>query len=234
MAISKYTITLMQGFGTTPAFGVLHHKTAATFNRAIDMRSGIDADRSRSRSEKATLYRELQTSTAKALEKSLKDMLGQMNARSDKLDAEKASIKSGLKMAEAIQIVAALRGAGFDTAAITDMAKDSKDVAVALNVVPSALSGLSPESAESVMLKHFPELVQAESELAADFSAYKSLERNVSLLNTELVVSIDSSALETRFDESQLKGSEGPTLEELQQQEELRKKREAAAQSEAE
>ncbi|MCY9822473.1 hypothetical protein [Aeromonas media] len=209
MALSKFTDTLIKGFQTSPAGAAAHHAVALRINNAIDVFDALNADKSRPKSEKAVMYKQLQDQHGGDIRKSLARFHDDLSARADNLAQAADKALTSVSMAEAVQIVVGLKQAGLSADAIRATIADSKEIAVAMARVPSALSGFEPEVATRAALKHFPELVADEDAIRRDLSAYQSLERVVAKTIMEIGMNVGEQALAARFDPSRL----NPTTE---------------------
>ena len=210
MALQKYTDTLIRGFQTSPNGAVGHHRVALRVNQAIDAFTELNGDRSRTKGEKALFYKQLQEQHGKAIKADLETFRAELNARIEAHTQAAEKALTGVSMAEAVQIVVGLKQAGLNADALRATIADSKEIAVAMARVPSALSGFAPETVKQAAMKHFPELVAEDESLDRDCSAFKSLENVVAKTIMEIGMNVDEQALADRFDPSRLDPPQDP------------------------
>ncbi|MBL0600517.1 MULTISPECIES: hypothetical protein [Aeromonas] len=204
MALTKYTDTLIRGFQTSPNGAVGHHRVALRVNQAIDAFNGLNADTTRSRSEKAPLYKQLQEQHGKAIKADLDKFGNELLARTDAHEAKVAKVLNSVSLADAVQIVAGLKAAGLTAEQFRSAIADSGEIAVAMARVPQALSGLSADVATAAALNHYPDLLAEAAANERDFSAYSSLSNVVDRTIREIGMNVDEQALASRFDEAAL------------------------------
>lgn len=210
MALSKFTESLIRGFQTSPAGAAAHHAVGLRINQAIDVFDAINADKSRTKGEKAPLYKQLQEKHGADINRSLERFRAELNARIEAHTQAAEKALTGVSMAEAVQIVVGLKQAGLNADALRATIADSKEIAVAMARVPSALSGFAPETVKQAAMKHFPELVAEDESLDRDCSAFKSLENVVAKTIMEIGMNVDEQALADRFDPSRLDPLQDP------------------------
>lgn len=204
MALSKFTLSLMNGVGTSTSGAIAHSRTAIRVNAAIDAFNMLNADTSRTRSEKAPLYKKLQEQHGRAIEADLERFASELLQRTENYEQQVEKVLSSVSLADAVQIVAGLKAAGLKNDQLLSAVADSAEIAVAMARVPQALSGLTPDVAKAAAIKHYPALVQLGEENERDFSSYSSLSRVVDKTVLTIGMNIDQQALAARFDESKL------------------------------
>lgn len=204
MALSKYTETLIRGFNTSLVGAANHHSAALRINNAVDTFDMLNADNSRTRSEKAPMYKKLQEKHGKAINDAVARMGKDILSRTETYEGKVSKVMTSMSLVESVQLVASLKAAGLSTDQIRATIADSAEVAVAFARAPQALTGFSKEVAQSAALKHFPELTEEEAELSRDYSAFQSLSKNAEKTIREIGYNIDEQALAARFDESAL------------------------------
>lgn len=204
MALQKFTQTLMNGIGTSPAGAVAHHRVAIRINTAIDAFESINRDASRTKSEKAVFYKQLQEQHGRAIQADLDKFAHELMARTESYEAGVSKVMNSVGLADAVQIVAGLKAAGLSSEQLLSAVRDSSEIAVAMARVPQALSGLTPDVATAAVVKHHPQLAQLGEENQRDFSSYESLSRVVDRTIAHIGLNVDQQALAERFDEAKL------------------------------
>lgn len=210
MALSRIPNTLIRGFQTSDNGAVGHHRVAIRINNAIDVFDALNADKTRSRAEKAPLFKQLQTQHGEAIRKDMDRFHRELLARADHHAAQAEKVLNSIDMAAAVQIAVGLKSAGLSSDQVLEAVHNSREIAIALARVPTVLSGMSTAVAVKAAMKHHPELVEAEAELQRDLDAYKSIERVASNTILQLGMSVDELALAERFNPEALNPTPEP------------------------
>ncbi|BBS39112.1 hypothetical protein [Enterobacter roggenkampii] len=205
----NYTSNMLKGFGTSSHIQNMHYRAALKVNDAIETHKALLADRTRTKSEKAPMLAKLQKKLEAEAQRDIQNILNNLNARADELDKKEAEILSSMSMTDALSLTAAMKG--MDAGEMIAATRESKELALAMAIVPSALSGFSKDQAFKTLIDaHYPDIKAATDEMASDFRAYESLRNNVENTTREIGYDVDLKALESRFDENKLEVSPAP------------------------
>lgn len=199
MALQKFMPTGMAGFNTSTAGAVGHHRVAYRINNAIDVFEALNKDTSRTRSEKAVMYKQLQEKHGRAIKADYELMGKELLQRTENYEQQVEKVLTSVSLADAVQIVAGLKAAGLKADQLMSAVADSKEIAVAMARVPQALSGMTPEISKAAAIKHYPQLVELGEENQRDFSSYSSLGKVVDSTILQIGMSVDEIALAKRF-----------------------------------
>lgn len=205
----KYTTNLLKGFGTSSHIQGMHYRAALRVNAALETHSALIADRTRTKSEKAPMLSQLQKKLTTEAARDLRGILDNINARLDDFNARGEKLKASMSMSDALILVTAVKG--LDAGKVVSAARESRELALAMHIAPSAITGFDKENTFMALLNnHYPDLKTEYDEIKADFSAYESLSNNVANTTREIGYDVDLKALDSRFDENNLEVSPEP------------------------
>lgn len=203
----KYSEQYIKGTGTSEVIGRMHEPVARQINALLAKRKNIANDRTRTDEEKASLYKRLKDEYAKAMEKSVNGLAHELLVIMDNNMRAKESARGNMSMLESVQLIAALRQAGVQGEDLRSAAISDVRIAQAMVNVPEAVvraAKWTPEVAEEMLMRHFPDIQAAEAQYKADMAAYDRLvEARDEVLN-ETEKRAPKAVLETRVDENEI------------------------------
>lgn len=214
----SYTSNLLRGFQTSPQVQEYHRITALRINASLLEHAAVMGDKTRSRGEKAPMLAKLSQKLEQDAQREIKAFRSNLEARIATLEKQKAEILKSMTMADALALTNAMKG--LEPGAMIAACRESRELSLAMAIVPSSISGFSKEQAvETLIDAHFPALKAENEAWDADATAFKSLERNVGDTVRRLSNDVDWGALESRYDEKRLEPTPHPkTMAEQNQQ----------------
>lgn len=205
----KYTTNLLKGFGTSTHIQAMHYRAALKINDALTTHAALLADRTRTKAEKAPMLQKLQKKLSTEAMRDVDNIMHNIDQRSNQLEQKKADILASMPMTDALALVSAMKG--MSPTKMVDACHESRELALAMAIVPSTLSGFNKERAvETLIATHYPDIKTASDELDADYTAFTSLSNNVTETAKAIGFDVDHSALESRFDEKRLDVTPAP------------------------
>lgn len=204
MALQKITQTLLGGFQTSPSGRVEHSRVALRINNAIDAFESLNRDRSRTKSEKALMYAELQDRHGRAIKADLDRFGAELLKRTDYFDAKVDAVLKSVSLKDAVQTIANLKAAGMNSQQLAEAAHENPEIAVCMWRSPSGLSGWSEPVAKAAALRHHPEILELAEQNQNDYKSYESICRVADQTILTIGMDIDKQALAERFDPAKL------------------------------
>lgn len=205
----NYTSNMLRGFGTSAHVQDHHYRAALKVNDAIAMHKALMSDRTRTRSEKSPMLAQLQKKLAQEAARDVQAMRNNLEARHIELEKREAAVLASMTMADALALTNAMKG--LTASEMVAATRENRELALAMAIVPSSLSGFSKDQAVKTLIDaHYPDLKEANDAIAGDLRAFDSLERNVENVVRELGNDVDWNALESRFDPARLEVAPPP------------------------
>lgn len=199
----NYTSNMLKGIGTSKHVQEMHYRAALKVNYAMEQHRLVMADATRTKSEKAPLLSQLQRKLETEAARDVLAMRNNINARLTELQTREDAILAGMSMVDALALVSAMKG--LDASQMIAAAKESRELSLAMAIVPSQISGFSKDQAMATLIAtHHADIKEAQDALDGDISAFASLERNVENVVRTLGFDVDLKALESRVDPSKL------------------------------
>lgn len=214
MAVVKYSDKYLRGVGTSDLIGQRHEVSARHINALMDKRKAIANDLSRTDDEKAVLYKRLHDEYQRELENNNNRIAVDLTFATDKLNEMRSKARGTMSLSESVSLIAAMRQAGVSGDDLKSAAINDVRIAQALSSAPDAVLAAAKwtrESADAILMRHFPEIAEQEKQIDSDFAALDRLQQNSQEALTELTRRAPDRILKTRVDEKDLFNTALPT-----------------------